>query len=145
MRVTSTRAFIDCCRWQADAREVPNGGELFAVLPEPGADPELALLKREHAAHFKAAFAEAVGALDAEERVWLRQHVLERLSIDQLGALYHLHRATAARRLAKAREALLEGARASLARRLGVPRAQLGGAFALLASRLEVSMERLLR
>jgi RNA polymerase sigma-70 factor (ECF subfamily) len=145
VRVTATRFFIDCGRGGAAVSELPIAERLLESLREPGADAELELLKREHAAHFKAAFAEAVGALDAEERVWLRQHVLERLSIDQLGALYHLHRATAARRLAKARDALLEGARASLARRLGVPRAQLGGAFALLASRLEVSMERLLR
>jgi RNA polymerase sigma-70 factor (ECF subfamily) len=144
VRVTATRFFIDCGRGSAAAIELPIAERLLESLREPGADAELELLKREHAAHFKAAFAEAVGALDAEERVWLRQHVLERLSIDQLGALYHLHRATAARRLAKAREALLEGARAALARRLGVPRAQLGGALALLVSRLEVSMERLL-
>ena len=35
------------------------------MLPEPDADPELELLKREHMAHFKAAFAEAVAALDS--------------------------------------------------------------------------------
>jgi RNA polymerase sigma-70 factor (ECF subfamily) len=144
VRVTATRFFIDCGRLNAAAVEVPIAERLLESLREPGADAELELLKREHAAHFKAAFADAVGALDAEDRVWLRQHVLARLSIDQLGALYHLHRATAARRLAKARAALLEAARAALARRLGIPRAQLGGAFALLASRLEVSMERLL-
>ena len=96
------------------------------------------LLKREHAGHFKAAFAEAVGAL-------LKQHLLERLSIDQLGALYRLHRATAARRVARARDALLEGTRAALARRLGLRAENLAGVLDLLASRLEVSMERLLR
>jgi RNA polymerase sigma-70 factor (ECF subfamily) len=145
VRVTATRFFIDCARSEADAPEVPIADGLLAGLREPGADAELALLKREHALHFQAAFAEAVGALDGEARAWLRQHVVERLTIDQLGALYHLHRATAARRLAKAREALLGGARVALARRLGVPPARLGGALALLASRLEVSLERLLR
>jgi len=54
------RDIIDCHRWQADAPEIPIASDLFDVLPEPGADPELQLLKREHAAHFKAAFAEAV-------------------------------------------------------------------------------------
>jgi RNA polymerase sigma-70 factor (ECF subfamily) len=75
----------------------------------------------------------------------LKQHLIYRLTVDQLGALYHLHRATAARRLAKARQALLDGARASLARRLGVPAAELASAMELVASRLEVSIERLLR
>jgi RNA polymerase sigma-70 factor (ECF subfamily) len=145
VRVTTTRAFIDCCRWQTEAPEVPLADELLAVLPEVGADPELGLLKREHAEHFKSSFAEAVAALASDERVLLRQHFLDRLTVDQLGALYHLHRATAARRLAKARQALLDGARAALARRLGLPPAELAAALELVASRLEVSLERLLR
>jgi RNA polymerase sigma-70 factor (ECF subfamily) len=145
VRVTTTRTFIDCARWQPDAPEVPIASELLTLLPEPGGDPELLLLKREHAAHFKNAFAEAVAALDASDRVVLRQHLVERLTIDQIGALYHLHRATAARRVARARQALLDGARAALARRLGLPPERLAGVLDLLASRLEVSVERLLR
>ena len=89
--------------------EVPMRNELVAVLPEPKGDPELQLLKREHVTHFKASFAEAVAALDSADRLLLKQHLVERLTIDQLGALYHLHRASAARRIAKARDALLVG------------------------------------
>jgi RNA polymerase sigma-70 factor (ECF subfamily) len=147
VRVTTTRTFIDCCRWQTEAPEVPLADELLAILPEvdAGADPELGYLKREHAAHFKLAFADAVAALASEDRVLLKQHLIDRLTVDQLGALYHLHRATAARRVAKARQALLDGARAALARRLGLPAAELVGVLELVASRLEVSIERLLR
>ena len=145
VRVTTTRTFIDCLRWQADAPELPMAGELIDVLPEPGADPELQLLKREHAAHFKAAFAEAVGALDPSDRLVLKQHLVDKLTIDQIGALYHLHRATAARRLARARDALLAGARARLARRLGLPPDRLAAALELCASRLDASVERVLR
>jgi RNA polymerase sigma-70 factor (ECF subfamily) len=145
VRVTMTRTFIDCGRWQVDAPEVPIADELCATLPEPGADPELRFLKQEHVAHFKAAFAEAVGTLDGPDRLVLRQHFVDRLTIDQIGALYHLHRATAARRLAKAREALLAAVRAALAHRLGLPPDRLAGVLELVASRLEVSMERLLR
>ena len=103
IRVTATRTFIDCGRGRAEAAEIPIGSALSAVLAEPGADPELALLKREHLTHFKAAFAEAVAALDISDRLVLKQHLVEGLTIDQIGGLYHLHRATAARRLAKAR------------------------------------------
>jgi RNA polymerase sigma-70 factor (ECF subfamily) len=146
VRVTTTRTFIDCCRRPSEAAmEVPIANELAARLAEPGADPELELLKREHAAHFKAAFAEAVGALDSSDRLVLKQHLVERLSIDQIGALYHLHRATAARRVARARDALLAAARAALARRLGLSAERLAGVLALVASRMDVSVERLLR
>jgi RNA polymerase sigma-70 factor (ECF subfamily) len=145
IRVATTRTFIDCCRWRPEAAEVPIADELAALLPETGDDPELRLLKHEHAAHFKAAFAEAVAALDSPERLVLRQHLVDRLNVDQIGALYHLHRATAARRLAKARQTLLEGARRALARRLGLSPDRLASVLDLLASRLEVSVERLLR
>ena len=69
VRVTATRTFIDCCRGQTESPEVPIRSELVAGLPEPGGDPELQLLKREHLAHFKAAFAEAVAALDGADRL----------------------------------------------------------------------------
>ena len=144
LRVTTTRTFIDCCRCHTEAPEVPIRNELVAVLPEPKGDPELALLKREHVTHFKASFAEAVGALDSADRLLLRQHLVERLTIDQLGALYHLHRASAARRIAKAREALLVATRIALARRLGLPPERLASVLELVASRLEASIERLL-
>ena len=145
LRVTTTRTFIDCSRVGGEASGVAAAEDLIAALPEPGADPELQLLKREHAAHFKAAFAEAVTALDGPDRLLLKQQLVEGLTIDQIGAVYHLHRATAARRLAKAREALLENVRAVLGRRLGLSSEQLAGILELVASRLEVSVERLLR
>jgi RNA polymerase sigma-70 factor (ECF subfamily) len=145
VRVTTTRAFIDCCRGHAEPAEIPIAAALEAALPAPGADPELRLLKQEHLAHFRAAFAEAVAGLDASDRVVLRQHLVERLTIDQIGGLYHLHRATAARRLARARAALLDGTRAALARRLGLPPEQLAAVLEMVESRLEVSVERLLR
>jgi len=145
VRVTTTRAFIDATRPQGDTPEIPIADELVAMLPEPGADPELELLKRQHVAHFKAAFAEAVGTLDVSDRVVLRQHLVERLTIDQIGALYHLHRATAARRVVKAREALLAATRTALAARLGLTADQLESVLALIGSRIDASVERLLR
>jgi RNA polymerase sigma-70 factor (ECF subfamily) len=144
VRVTTTRTFIDACRCHTEAPEVPIRNELVAVLPEPKGDPELQLLKREHVTHFKASFAEAVAALDSADRLLLRQHLVERLTIDQLGALYHLHRASAARRIAKARDALLVATRIALARRLGLPPERLASVLELVASRLEASIERLL-
>jgi len=144
IRVTATRTFIDCGRTHDDPPEVPMRNELVAVLPEPKGDPELQLLKREHMTHFKASFAEAVAALDSADRLLLKQHLVERLTIDQLGALYHLHRASAARRIAKARDALLVATRIALARRLGVPPERVASVLELVASRLEASIERLL-
>jgi RNA polymerase sigma-70 factor, ECF subfamily len=144
IRVTTTRTFIDCGRATPESPEVPIRNELVSVLPEPRGDPELQLLKREHVRHFKASFAEAVAALDSADRLLLKQHLVERLTIDQLGALYHLHRASAARRIAKARDALLVATRIALAGRLGLAPERLASVLELVASRLEASVERLL-
>src|SRR4029077_10966841 len=92
-------------RGHPESPEVPIRSELVAVLPEPKGDPELQLLKREHVTHFKASFAEPVAALASADRLLLKQHLVERLTIDQLGALYHLHRASAAARVPEGRGA----------------------------------------
>ena len=64
VRVTATRTFIDGVRWQqADGTEEPIAPDLAELLQEPAANFELRMLKQEHAAHFKAAFADAVAAL----------------------------------------------------------------------------------
>lgn len=77
-----------------------------AILPEQERTPELALLTGELKQLFEAAFRQAVAALTSRERNLLRYHFLSGLSIDQIGALYHVHRATAARWVAQARERL---------------------------------------
>jgi len=53
------------------------------------------------------------------ERNLLRYQVLDRLGIDHIGALHGVHRVTAARWIAHARRALIEGVRRRLQDRLG--------------------------
>lgn len=60
---------------------------------------------------FQLAFRDAVNALTSRERNLLRYHYLSDLSIDQIGTLYHVHRATAARWVAQARERLISDTR----------------------------------
>lgn len=63
----------------------------------PGGDPELSHLKATFAAEFKFALTLAIDELSVRDRNLLRQSVLDGLTIDQLGKLYRVHRATAAR------------------------------------------------
>lgn len=77
-----------------------------ALLPEENRSPELALLTGEMKVIFESAFREAIGALTSRERNLLRYHFLAGLGIDQIGTLYHVHRATAARWIAQARQRL---------------------------------------
>ncbi len=95
------------------------------VTPEAAADipvPEASLnaLRGAYGAEFTAAMKESFAALTVEQRNLLRQSFLDGLSIDALARLYDVHRATAARRVGAAREALSDGVKARLKERLGL-------------------------
>ncbi len=106
---------------------------------------ELDFIKARDGAVFKAAFAEAFASLSPEARNVLRLSVLEGLSIDQLGTLYGVHRATAARWLSKARESLAARTRDVAAERLRLAQPELDSLIRAIRSQLDVSLHRLLR
>lgn len=91
---------------QRDRREVELLQAPAVLLADQGKGPELALLTGEVKELFEAAFREAVAALTSRERNLLRYHFLSGLSIDQIGSIYRVHRATAARWVVQAREHL---------------------------------------
>ena len=75
----------------------------------------------------------------------LRQHALDGLSIDQLAALHGVHRATAARQVHSARDAVLAGTRRELVRRLRLSPRELASMMRLIHSQLDLSLPRVLR
>jgi RNA polymerase sigma-70 factor (ECF subfamily) len=117
----------------------------LSVLVDPGDDPELAYLKTTYRAEFNTAFAQALTFLAPRERNILRLKYLDGLSIDQLGALYGIHRATAARWVVGAQQALLEQTRRLLTERLRLTGSQLDSVLRLISSQLDVNLSRLLR
>jgi RNA polymerase sigma-70 factor (ECF subfamily) len=116
-----------------------------ARLLTPETSPELDYLKKLYAAEVKAALTSALSSLTPRERNVLRQHYLDGLHIDSLGALYRVHRATVARWIASARETLLTSMRETLAHRLAVPDTTLDSVLQLARSELDISLSRLLR
>jgi len=88
-------------------------------------DPALGYLKRHYGAEFRRAFADAVASLTARDRNLLRHAILDELGLEQIAAIYHVHRATAARQLRRAREALIAATRTHLRERLGVSEPEL--------------------
>jgi len=110
----------------------------------PG-DAELEHIKARYVEEFKQAFSAALRGLPARDQTWLRQHVIDGLSIDQLGALYRVHRATAARNLQRARRAVLMATRERMASRLQVGSSELDSILRLIRSRLQVTLRWLIR
>lgn len=147
LRVTATRTFLDITRASQSQQERERFFEedKLAQLSEQALDLELEFLKQEYRTQFKTAFNKAIASLTAQERNILRQYLHGGLSIDQLGALYNIHRSTAARRLAKARRNLLVHTQQQLMSTLQISEDEYDSIMRLIQSRLEVSFHRLLR
>ncbi len=108
-------------------------------------DPELGYLKERYAGEVHAAIVAALGHLSDRDRTLLRLNLVQRLSIDQLGTMYNVNRATTARWLVAAKKNLVDGAKAALGERLGLSESQCDSIVALVQSRLDVSIVRHLR
>lgn len=143
LRVVAVRAALSLRRKskRAEDREASDDPvfELAGAL-----DPELDHLKSRYRGEIKAAFQAALAALTARERNLLRMHFVERLTIDDLGVMNQVHRATIARWIAALRARLFEATREDLTRRLGVDQAEFDSLVALVRSQLDVSLHRFL-
>jgi RNA polymerase sigma-70 factor, ECF subfamily len=135
IRVTATRELV---RLEQKARRAMPLED--AVLDEPQGDPALEQLKQRYRAELAAAIKEAIGRLSADDRTLLRHHLIDRLTIDQLGARYSVHRATAARWLARARAALVAATQTELAIRMRLGADEVSSVIRLVSSRLDASL-----
>lgn len=135
LRVAAIRIAISLHRKQ-HRETIRDDIDVMADAP----DPELALLQQQYGAEFRAAFRNGFVSLTPRERNLIRLHVVDRLGIDGIAAFYGVHRATAARRLVRARSILIKRLRRELQARLQLDRRQLDGVLALLQGKLELSL-----
>lgn len=141
VRVMAQRIVLDLAA--KDRKEEPLPSFSAGSLIAPG-DPQLALLKGVNLREFKRAFGEAVTALTTRQRNLLRLHLVDRLSIDDLGRLFAVHRASAARWVADAREEVAAGVRRRMTERLQLSEVEFEEVLTLIRSGLDLSLERLL-
>jgi RNA polymerase sigma-70 factor (ECF subfamily) len=146
IKVTAARSFVDAARSEQGHRYADELDEHELLgLPSPTGDPRDAHERDQLRGAIKRAFAAAVASLAPRERTFLRHASVDRLTLDQIAATYHVHRATVARVLASGRERLLNETRAGVVAELGIAPAELSGAMTMLDSRLELSLSRVLR
>ncbi len=143
IRVTATRELIRLLG--RDKREVKIDDDALFDFLSPANDPELSYIRDLYRAECSEAFRMALNALPTKDRSLLRYQVLDGLTVDDIGALHGIHRATAARWLARIREELLEHTRTEVQRRLGIATNEVDSILRLVHSRLDVSLERVLR
>ncbi len=136
LRAAAVRTAIDLMRARKTVAIDPE------ALDDAGGalDPLLGALKQRYRDEFRAAFAEAAAQLTDRERTLLRYRFLDDLSIDEIGTLYRVHRATVARWIAATREALFEGTRARLMSRLDLNDSEVDSVLRLIDSQLDASV-----
>ena len=139
LRVTAMRAALKLLR--KENRETPTDDALLEARAQQD-DPELAYMKAAYRASFKVAFQEALESLHARERTLLKQQIVDGLGIDELGALYQVHRATAARWVQSAREKLLTRTRRAFMLNARISSEECESIMRLVRSQLDVSLHR---
>jgi RNA polymerase sigma-70 factor (ECF subfamily) len=139
LRVTAMRAALKLLR--KENRETPTDDALLEARAQQD-DPELAYMKAAYRASFKVAFQEALESLLPRERTLLKQQVVDGLGIDELGALYQVHRATAARWVQSAREKLLLRTRRTFMLNARISSDECESIMRMVRSQLDMSLQR---
>ena len=144
IRVAAVREALEIVRKsRATGSNVRDDDPLLDVA-EADDDPELRHIRQLYRSEFRSAFGKALADLESRERNLLRLHLVDGSSIDDIGVIYRIHRATAARWIARAREKLLERTRAHVSAELSLSPDQFESLMGVVRSHLDLSIERLL-
>ena len=146
LRITVTRLVLNLATRGPREKLQQGDDDALGELAIEGESPELALIKDKYRGEFRAAVQVALEALDPEARSLLTHAFAQGLSVDRIGAIYGIHRATAARRLQRARELFVEETKRALAHRLGgATSEEVDSIIGLIRSRFDVTLGGFLR
>jgi RNA polymerase sigma-70 factor (ECF subfamily) len=109
LSVAAARVALDAIR-SRNARKIQHA-DLPDRLAQTDQSPLNDIVKSRYADSFQRALKHAISSLPSRERNLLRLQLVGRCSIDQLGRMYLVHRATAARWLEGARNRVFESVR----------------------------------
>ena len=125
--------------WATGASCPPSTASSTPLL-EPEQDPELSYLKQHYRSEFTECVSRALDTLAAKDRTLLKYRFADGLGIDAIGKIYGVHRATAARWLAKARQAFLDGVSEQLGRKFAVSEPEYQSILRLVRSRIDIDL-----
>jgi len=144
LRATVTRAYLNEVR--ADRPDRHADAEVLDGLSSGGPGVDVGYLKRRYRDALSAAFVEAMECLADDVRVVLRYFYIDGINLDQLGVLLGVSRATAHRRLVKARAALAAATTERLRGRIPAADRELDSIRRLVQSQIDVTqLSRLMR
>src|SRR5262249_53039665 len=123
-------------------RDLPSADGNFSGVVAAGEDPDQRLARRTYHEALEAAFVLAAERLSSRDKNVLRYGLAEGLSIDQIGAIYGVHRLTAHRWLQQARATFAEQIRAVMMERLRMSPSEYGSMVRLVMSQFDVTIAR---
>ena len=142
IRVIAVRTGLNVLRSQGRRRRNEDDAAVEMLSSSEGA---LRVLMRAEAAHLlREAIERAVSGLSPKNRTLLRLHFSHGMSIDEIGRMYNVHRATAARWLCRVREIIETEVKANLQQQHGQATTNLEELLGLASSQLQVSFDRIL-
>jgi RNA polymerase sigma-70 factor (ECF subfamily) len=142
LRVSATRAALRLARRRGP--EAHSDAERLSDLAARDIEPELRHTHAKVQPIFREAFAAALAALSDRQRTLLSHHYVDELSSERIGAIYGVHRATAQRWVAQAREDLVTGLRERIAQALGSDIDDADSVLRYIKSHLKITLSRLL-
>ena len=116
----------------------------FERLVADEVSPEMRVTIERARPLFQSALSTAIDALAERDRTLLRLCFLDGLSIDGIGSMYGVHRATAARWIAQIRQKIFNDVKAVLTRDLGLHNSEFESLVFLIRSELHLSLRRVL-
>jgi RNA polymerase sigma-70 factor (ECF subfamily) len=141
LKVVATRAAIDAKRSRPERDEEPLSSSVQAAM---SMSPESLLFCRTHATSILDALGRATSALDKKQRNLLRLNYADGLNIEEIGALYGVHRATVARWLQHSRQSVESAVHEDLRVRHGLDAAEVRSLVQGARPYLEESLGKLL-
>lgn len=142
VRVCALRLALDL-KLAPEVSKRADGRALDALV---GSSPEAESLldTEQHREVFQEALKESLDMLSSREKTLLRLHFIDGMTIDALGVLFCVHRATAARWLVAIRTRVMDHLRERLSKQLGTSPSEAQSLVRLLRSQAQVSIDRLL-
>jgi RNA polymerase sigma-70 factor (ECF subfamily) len=141
LRVVAVRTALNLQRGRTRLTDLREADSVASAT----ADPELAYLKRRYGAAFNEALEASLGQLHPMESSILKLHYLDRLDLDQLAVMQCVHRSTVARRIARAREKVLNETRRLLSTRFMLDTSEFESLLGLVRSQLDICIPRAFR
>ncbi|MBO6936336.1 MAG: sigma-70 family RNA polymerase sigma factor [Deltaproteobacteria bacterium] len=137
-QVVATREALS--RKRKKSKEEPVDRDSLLQLPLEDFDPELDQIRRQVEPTFRDAFREALAALEPRERTILRLYLVEGVGSATIGKMYGVHRATVARWVADAREAVFSATKKRMMKELHLGSESFTSLMGKVSTQLDVTL-----